>query len=106
MFVNYKGFADARELTAADARRAGVESGKKLTFRKGQPLEVDDAVGEALLSSPHFAGEFEEAESDEPTPQPEVMTDKTLAENEQPAGGNAGGGDGPVTGNDASTSGA
>lgn len=62
MFLNYKGFADVRELTAADARRAGVHGAKKMTFRKGEPLEVDDAVGEALLSSPDLDGEFEAAE--------------------------------------------
>jgi hypothetical protein len=65
MFVNYKGVADVRELTAADAKRAGLRSGKKLTFHKGEPLEVDDAVGEELLSSSHFAGEFEAAEAPE-----------------------------------------
>lgn len=60
MYVQYVGFADVREITASDLKKLGVEGGKKQSFAKGEPVEVSDEVGQALLEKSAFEGEFQE----------------------------------------------
>jgi len=47
---------DARELTAADLKKAGVEGFTKTLFRKGEVVDVDDEVAEALTGHALFKG--------------------------------------------------
>jgi len=51
MIVMYKGPSDFQEFSAADLKKAGIEDGKKVRFANGEPTEVDDAVGQKLVST-------------------------------------------------------
>lgn len=53
--VIYQGPSDAYELSAADFKRLGVEDGKKTAFPRGEAVEVDDSVAEALLAGEKLA---------------------------------------------------
>lgn len=67
MKVTYTGTSDFREFSKADFDKAGVEGGKKLSFARGETVEVDDALGEALVSKEGLFGDesFSEAEDEE-----------------------------------------
>lgn len=59
MKVQYDGGqTDFLELDKADFTKAGVEDGKKLRFATGEPTEVPDAVGEALIAKDGLFGDF------------------------------------------------
>lgn len=69
MKVKYTGTSDFQEFSAADFSKAGVEQ-RKLSFARGEVVEVDDAVGEALTStdadeSIFWDFSFEQVEDDE-----------------------------------------
>jgi hypothetical protein len=91
-FVRYVGQADVRELNAADFKRVGVEGGKKLSFRRNEPVEVDDSLLESLLGHTAFESEFQEV--DDPAKAQEVadqsnqgsLTEKDLVGNEANSG--------------------
>ena len=57
MNVKYMGTSDFQEFSAADFDKAGVQ-GKKLSFARGASVEVDDAVGEALISKEGTFGDY------------------------------------------------
>jgi hypothetical protein len=54
--VVYNGFADFRELEAADLKKADVSGFKKTSFAKGVPVEVSDEVAKALTENSLFSG--------------------------------------------------
>ena len=67
--VKYTGPDDARILDAKDiAKAVEVEGFRKTTYPKGTPVEMDDAVIEAITAVPEIFGNFEvvtdEAEAD------------------------------------------
>lgn len=69
MKVKYTGISDFQEFGAEDFKKAGVEQ-RKLSFARGEVVEVDDAVGEALTStdadeSIFWDFSFEQVEDDE-----------------------------------------
>lgn len=75
MRVVYQGTADFKELNAADLQKAGIDGFKKTVFQPGVAVEVDDAVGELLVSLDHplfgpelFAEEVDAPAEDEPKP--------------------------------------
>lgn len=61
MKVKYTGTSDFQEFGAADFKKADIEQGK-LRFAQGEPKEVSDEVGQALISSEGIFGDhsFEE----------------------------------------------
>lgn len=87
-FLQYIGPADTREITAADLKKAGVEGGHKATYAKDGVAEIDDeATADALLTSPLFAGEFVEVESQaDAAKASEPMTEKALVGNKVTSG--------------------
>lgn len=66
MKVKYTGTADFQEFSAADFKKAGVE-GKKVSFPRGEAVEVSDEVGQALVSDEGLFGghSFEEVNDEE-----------------------------------------
>lgn len=78
--IKYTGTSDAQTFDAEDMKKEGVEGFKKTTFRKGEPVEVDDAVAEQLLGKEGIFGpySFEEVE--------EADTEGTSGEGEDPKG--------------------
>lgn len=91
-YAKYVGQADVRELSAADFKRVGVEGGKKLTFRRNEPVEVDDALLESLVGHTAFEGEFQQV--DDPAEAQRLadesnagqLTEKDLVGNEADSG--------------------
>lgn len=66
---------DFRVLSAADFKSLGVEDQKKITFAKGEPVEVTDEVAKVLLS---LEEKFEVVEAGPDTiegTEPELLTD-------------------------------
>lgn len=57
MKVAYTGISDAQEFGAEDFKKADLEQ-RKLRFPKGEPVEVDDAVGQALIAKDGIFGDF------------------------------------------------
>lgn len=76
MKLSYQGPADVRELAAADFKSLGVEGGKKLSFKRDEPITVDDALGEAILQDDRF-GRFARVEDKASVDAPERMTEST-----------------------------
>ena len=65
-FVEYRGPADVRELTASDFKTLGVEDGKKESFRAGEVYEMDASIVEALVGEGSLvADEFREVDADQ-----------------------------------------
>jgi hypothetical protein len=74
--VKYVGPMDSRELTAADFKRLGVEEGaKKMTFQKGEEVQVDGNIAEALthdlLGKDFEVVQSEPIDGESPTDNPE-----------------------------------
>lgn len=58
--VKYVGGMDTRELSAADFKKLGVEEGaKKMVFNRGEEVEVEGNIAEALMHATILPGEFE-----------------------------------------------
>lgn len=51
MKVKYTGDSDSYELDAADFKKGGVEGARKTRFPRGEPVEVEDEVGQLLTES-------------------------------------------------------
>lgn len=49
---------DARELSAPDLKKVGVEGFSKTTFRRGEVVEVEDDVADALVNNDEYFGDF------------------------------------------------
>ena len=49
---------DARGISAADFKKAGLDGASQQTFYKGRPASVTPDMAKVLLESPLFAGEF------------------------------------------------
>lgn len=66
MKVQYTGNADFQEFSAADFKKAEVDDQHKVRFAKGEPTEVSDAAGEALISEEGIFGQhsFEKVEDE------------------------------------------
>lgn len=77
MKVQYDGSSDFREFSAADFTKAGVEA-KKISFAKGEAVEVSEEVGAALTSKEGIFGEevFSEVREDEELPLEEPQPEK------------------------------
>lgn len=69
--VRYKGFADVRELTAADMQHLGVEGFSKTRFNRFEATEVDKNFVEALVNT----GEFEEVSDEDAKAEAEAPAD-------------------------------
>lgn len=82
MKVAYTGTSDFQEFSAADFEKAGIEDGKKIKFAQGKPTEVDDAIGEALVSKEGFFGDYSFESLDDVE---EGDTDAETEENERKA---------------------
>lgn len=75
MIIAYTGTADFQEFSKADFKKAGIEDAKALRFAQGEPVEVDDELGEALTDSEGIFGDHsftnlddvEEGDTDEQT---------------------------------------
>lgn len=67
MKVAYTGSADFQEFSHQDFAKADLDQ-NKLSFPNGEAIEVDDAVGEALISDEGIFGafSFEEVTDEEP----------------------------------------
>ena len=74
--ITFNGPEDVRILGKADFDKAGVEQ-NKLTFHKGEAIEVDDAVAKALLDNSELFGKFSVEESG--PDQLEIATDKNTS---------------------------
>lgn len=59
MLVQYTGRAHVRELGKEDFKKAGVDAGK-ISFGRGETVEVPDPIGKQLLTNGLFNGEFKE----------------------------------------------
>lgn len=75
MKLKYTGTADFQEFSAADFKKAGVDDARKVRFARGEATEVDDAVGEALVSKEGVFGDFkfEAVEDDEEESEPQAQ---------------------------------
>lgn len=74
MHVKYTGTADFRELGSADFKKFGVEGGRKTTFARNEPTEVDDSLWPALEK----IGEFEQVQQDEAPAETPASTDEDV----------------------------
>lgn len=85
--VKYTGPDDARILDAKDIAKAIEDANfRKTTFVKGEVVEIDDAVIEAIVAVPEIFGNFEA-----------VNEAEAKAEAEKPAKGKAKADEGAVT---------
>lgn len=66
MKVKYTGKSDFQEFSAADFKKAEVDDQNKVSFPKGEAVEVSDAAGEALTSKEGIFGQhsFEQVEDE------------------------------------------
>jgi hypothetical protein len=62
MHVVFNGPAHIRNLGAADLKKVGVEGFRSTDFHRGEPVEVPDLVGQALIQGALF-GNFAEADA-------------------------------------------
>lgn len=91
MFVAYTGTSDFQEFGPADFAKAGIEDAKFHRFAQGEPTEVDDNIGEALVAKSGIFGDFlfkdvssagENAETDEEAQvKMEKIADKAVDKN-------------------------
>jgi len=88
MEIKYTDSSDARVLDADDLKKAGVEGFRKTMFQRGESVEVDDAVGDALLAAPEIFGKFERVERDAPSDD-EAKATKASAKDADAAAGEA-----------------
>lgn len=58
----YTGESHFRELSTEDLAKAGVEDHKPLTFERFTPLEVSNALADAILAAPGIFGSFKEGD--------------------------------------------
>lgn len=65
MKVAYVGRSDVRSLAAEDLKPHGVEGFRKTEFKRGETVEVDDAVGKVLIEDSGTFGSFKEVTSEE-----------------------------------------
>jgi hypothetical protein len=65
MIIKYTGTSDFQEFSKADFDKADVEGGKKVRFAKDEPTEIDDALGQALVSKEGLFGDHSFVEVDE-----------------------------------------
>lgn len=67
MKVVYTGTSDVQQFGADDFKKADIDGQKKLTFNRGEAVEVSDEVGQALVSKEGIFGDysFEEADEDD-----------------------------------------
>lgn len=56
--VIYNGTSDVQIFDKADFAKGGVDDQGKVTFRKGEEVEVSDAAAEALLSKEGLFGDY------------------------------------------------
>lgn len=86
MLVKYTGPSDHRKLSKSDFERLGVEDQKAMNFNNGEVVEVDDALGEVLLTHDLLSGEFTESSQDTAEPREASGSDtKKGAANKQGA---------------------
>jgi hypothetical protein len=57
MIVKYTGTSDFQGFDSKDFDKAGVD-GKKVLFAQGEPKEVSDEVGQALIAKDGIFGDF------------------------------------------------
>lgn len=58
MKVAYTGTSDFQKFSKADFAKAGIEDGKNHSFARGEPTEVNDEIGEALVAKDGIFGDF------------------------------------------------
>lgn len=58
MDVIYTGTSDFQEFDPEDFKKAGIDQDKKVRFPRGEPREVSDEVGRALISEEGIFGDF------------------------------------------------
>jgi hypothetical protein len=84
-FVKYLGPSHFRELGAADFKKFGVGTQKKVTFTRDEPTQIHDDAAYALLEN--LPDEFEVVDEDDSTAQTELMTDSVNPDEvDHPAG--------------------
>ena len=94
MQVKYTGKSDFQEFSAADFKKAEVDDQNKVSFPKGEAVEVSDAAGEALISKEGVFGQhsFEQVEDEAETKSAEdenAGNDEGVVETEPATSGKA-----------------
>jgi hypothetical protein len=58
MIIAYAGTSDAQGFSKSDFAKVEVEQEKDLLFKRGEPTEVSDEVGEVLISKDGLFGDY------------------------------------------------
>lgn len=74
--VKFTGRDDSRTLSANDLKKAGVEGFTKTTFARGEAVEVEREVAQALVEHEALFGQFQLQEREAPVKQNEATPEK------------------------------